>query len=97
MLQLKHKKLPRCAHWKKFHLQAVQNVAERIDRSYKAFSDHMKQKKSGCKSAPHFCKRKNYKSFTLKQTGYAIGSNTVYIMRRRYRFYKSRDKEGNYR
>lgn len=51
--------------------------------------------KSGCKSAPHFCKRKNYKSFTLKQTGDAIGSNTVYIMRRRYRFYKFRDKEGN--
>lgn len=91
----KLKKLPKYAHWKKLNSQAIQNVAERIDRSYKAFFDHVKQKKSGRKSPPHFRKRENYKSFTLKQTGYAINGNTIYIMGRRYKFFKSRDIEGN--
>ena len=91
----KLKKLPKYAHWKKLNSQAIQDIVERIDKSYKAFFDHVKQKKSGRKSPPHFCKRKNYRSFTLKQTGYVIDGNTVYIMGRRYKFVKSRDIEGN--
>lgn len=83
------------AHWKKLNSQAIQDVVERIDRSYKAFFDHVKQKKGGRKSPPHFRKRKDYKSFTLKQTGYVIDGNTIYIMGRRYKFFKSRDIEGN--
>lgn len=91
----KLKRKPKYAHWNKLNSQAVQDVVERIDRSYKAFFEHVKQKRSGRKSPPHFCKRKNYKSFTLKQTGYVIDGNTVYIMGRRYKFFKSRDIEGN--
>lgn len=91
----KLKKTSRHAHWKRLNSQAIQDVAERIDRSYKAFFDHVKQGRSGRKSPPHFCKRKNYKSFTLKQTGYKIDGSTIYIMGRRYKFFKSRDIEGN--
>lgn len=91
----KLKKLPKYTHWKKLNSQAIQDVVERIDRSYKAFFEHVKQKRSGRKAPPHFCKRKNYRSFTLKQTGYAIDGNTVYIMGRRYKFFRSRDIEGN--
>lgn len=91
----KLKKTSRYAHWKRLNSQAIQDVAERIDKSYKAFFDHVKQGRSGRKSPPHFCKRRNYKSFTLKQTGYKIDGNTIYIMGRRYKFFKSRDIEGN--
>ncbi len=90
----KLKRLPKYAHWKKLNSQAIQNVVERIDRSYKAFFDHVKQKKGGRKSPPHFCKKKNYKSFTLKQTGYVIDGNSAYIMGRRYKLFKSRNIEG---
>lgn len=91
----KLKRLPKNERWKKLNSQAVQDVAERIDRSYKAFFEHVKKSKGGRKSPPHFCKRKNYKSFTLKQTGYCINGNAIYIMGRRYKFFKSRDIEGN--
>lgn len=91
----KLKKLPKYAHWKKLNSQAIQDVAERIDRSYKAFFEHVKKGKAGRKSPPRFCKRRNYRSFTLKQTGYRIDGNTIYIMGRRYKFFKSRDIDGN--
>lgn len=55
----------------------------------------MKKKRSGRKSPPHFCKKVKYKSFTLKQTGYAIDGNTIYIMGRRYKFFRSREIEGS--
>lgn len=89
----KLKKLPKYSHWKKLNSQAIQDVVERIDKSYKAFFDYVKRK-GGRKSPPHFCKRSKYKSFTLKQTGYVINDNTVYIMGRRYKFFKSRDVDG---
>lgn len=91
----KLKKLPKYAHWKRLNSQAIQDIVERIDKSYKAFFDHVKKEKGGRKSPPHFCKRKNYRSFTLKQTGYVIDGNTIYIMGRRYKFFRSRDMEGN--
>ena len=90
----KLKKLARYSHWKKLNSQAVQDVIERMDRSYQAFFDHVKKKRSGIKRPPHFCKRKNYKSFTLKQTGYKLDDNKVYIMGHRFKFFKSRDIEG---
>lgn len=42
--------------------EAIQDVVQRIDRSYKAFFDHVKKKRSGRKSPPHFCKIEKYKS-----------------------------------
>lgn len=40
--------------WKALGSQAIQDVAERIDRSYSAFFNHVKQKRHGRKSPPHF-------------------------------------------
>lgn len=81
--------------WQKLNSQTAQDVVERIDRSYKAFFDHQKKHASGRKRPPHFRKLKDYHSFTLKQTGYKLGpGNTIVIMGRRYRFFKSRDAAG---
>ncbi len=90
-------KIKRTLHpeWPALGSQAIQDVVQRIDRSYKAFFDHVKKKRSGRKSPPHFCKRERYKSFTLKQAGYAFHSdNKVTIMGREYKYCKSRPVEG---
>lgn len=69
--------------WQALGSQAIQDVVERIDHSYKVFFNHVKQKRHGRKSPPHFCKRERYKSFTLKQAGYAFHTgNRVTIMGR---------------
>ena len=81
--------------WKALGSQAVQDVVQRVDRSYKAFFDHMKQKRHGRKSPPSFKKRSRYSSFTLKQAGYAFhADNKVTIMGREYKYCKSRSMEG---
>ena len=91
----KLKRLPKYAHWKGLGSQAIQDVAERIDRSYQAFFSHVKKKGSGRKSPPHFQKRKSYKSFTLKQAGYRFhDGNRVTIMGREYKYSCSRPLEG---
>ena len=83
------------AHWNKLNSQAIQDIAERIDRSYRAFFEHRKAKRRGKKSKPRFCKRSRYKSFTLKQTGYKfLEDNRVSIMGRTYKYSKHRDLEG---
>jgi putative transposase len=44
---------------------------------------------------PSFKKRIKYKSFTLKQTGYKLlEDNSVFIGKKKYKFFKSRDIEG---
>ena len=81
--------------WQALGSQAIQDVVERVDRSYKAFFDHVKQKRHGRKSPPSFKKRSRYSSFTLKQAGYAFYSdNRVTIMGREYKYCKSRTIEG---
>lgn len=81
--------------WQALGSQAVQDVVQRVDRSYKAFFDHVKQKRRGKKSPPSFKKRSRYSSFTLKQAGYAFHSdNKVTIMGREYKYCKSRPIEG---
>lgn len=84
------------SEWQALGSQAIQDVVERVDRSYKAFFAHVKQKRHGRKSPPHFCKRERYKSFTLKQAGYAFHfDNKVTIMGHEYKYCKSRPIEGN--
>ena len=81
--------------WQTLGSQAIQDVVERVDRSYKAFFDHVKQKRHGRKSPPSFKKRSRYSSFTLKQAGYAFHTgNRVTIMGREYKYCKSRHVEG---
>lgn len=82
--------------WQSLGSQAIQDVVERVDRSYKAFFAHVKQKRYGRKSPPSFKKRSRYSSFTLKQAGYAFhnNSNRVTIMGHEYKYCKSRPMEG---
>ena len=90
-------KVKRTIHpeWKALGSQAIQDVVERVDRSYKAFFNHLKQKRHGRKSPPSFKKRSRYFSFTLKQAGYAFhDDNSVTILGRRYKYCKSRPVKG---
>ena len=81
--------------WQALGSQAIQDVVQRVDRSYKAFFNHVKQNRHGRKSPPHFCKRERYKSFTLKQAGYDFHADKkVTIMGREYKYCKSRPVEG---
>ena len=99
----KLKKLDKYTHWNQLASQAIQDIAERIDRAYKLFFrnltlDHQAvNAKAGIKSAPpNFKKRIKYKSFTLKQAGYKIlQDNYIRIGRRIYRYFKSREIEAN--
>ena len=91
----KLKKREKYAHWKQLGSQAIQDIPERINRSYEAFFDHVKAGKYGRKSPPKFCKRNKYSSFTLKQAGYKFHEdNRVTIMGRIYKYVKHRPLEG---
>jgi len=74
--------------WNNLGSQAVQDIAERIDRSYTSFFRWIKTRKGARKSPPKFRKRRNYSSFTLKQAGYSFdGNNSVIIMKRKYKYH----------
>jgi putative transposase len=69
----------------------VQDICQRIEKSYQLFFKHNKK---GVRP-PGFKKVKKYKSFTLKQAGYKfLGGNRVKIGSRIYQFWKSREIEG---
>jgi putative transposase len=82
------------SHWKQLNSQAIQDITERIDRAYKLFFANCKK---GITSAPpSFRKRRKYKSYTLKQTGYKLlDNNQVVIGNKVYKYFKSRSIEGN--
>ena len=82
-------------HWRAIGSQSIQDVAERIERSYKAFFEAKKERRSGRHSIPHFCKRKKYTSFTLKQAGYKLhDGNHITIFGRDYKYVAHRPYEG---
>ncbi len=58
----------RNSFWKLVGSQAVQDICQRIEKSYQLFFKHNKK---GVRP-PNFKKVKKYKSFTLKQAGYNI-------------------------
>ena len=91
LTKLKH--LPKYHHWYQLNSQAIQDIADRIDRGYKLFFQNVKK---GIRSAPpSFRKRRKYKSFTLKQTGYKLfPSNRIQIGKVVYKFSKSREIAG---
>nr|MDJ0618036.1 transposase [Calothrix sp. MO_192.B10] len=77
--------------WQLVGSQAVQDICQRIDKSYQLFFKHHKK---GVRP-PGFKKVKKYKSFTLKQAGYKfLGGNRVKIGSQVYRFCQSREIEG---
>lgn len=91
--KLKH--TARHQHWNQLGSQAIQDVVERIGRSYDAFFDHIKEHRRGKKSPPKFRKASRYRSFTLKQAGYKFhDDNRVTIMGRVYKYFKHRPMDG---
>lgn len=72
--------------------QAVQDLAERIDKSYKLFFSNKKRHVKA--SPPKFKKVKKYSSFTLKQTGYKFDGNKVRLNGVWYGFHKSYEFKG---
>jgi putative transposase len=90
----KLKKRERYSHWNQLGSQAIQDIADRIDKAYKLF---FRNQKLGIKSGtPNFKKRRNYKSFTLKQAGYKLlDGNRIKIGNKIYKYCKSQDIQGN--
>ncbi|MBE9120990.1 transposase [Tychonema sp. LEGE 07199] len=78
------------SYWQRVGSQAVQDICDRIDRSYKLFFKHHSK---GVKP-PSFCQSKKYKSFTLKQAGYQLIGNKIRIGKQTFGYYKSRVIEG---
>ncbi|MGK7936489.1 MAG: RNA-guided endonuclease InsQ/TnpB family protein [Xenococcaceae cyanobacterium] len=92
--------------WQLVGSQAVQDIADRIERAYQLFFQHHSK---GVRP-PNFRKRIKYKSFTLKQAGYKFldGNQTgdtssgnkfqrralLKIGKRSYKFWKSREIKG---
>ena len=89
----KLKKLKRYSHWSELNSQAIQDITDRIDRAYQLFFSNLKRKVR-C-APPSFKKRRKYKSFTLKQTGYKLlDGNKIKIGKKECKFFKSRDITG---
>lgn len=89
----KIKKIAKFSYISEIGSQAVQDIAERIDRAYKLFFENRKRKVR-C-APPSFKKVSKYRSLTLKQAGYKfLEGNTLRIGKQNYRYFKSRDIEG---
>jgi putative transposase len=79
--------------WNNLGSQAIQDVAQRIDRAYKLFFRSLTR---GVRTAPlSFKKVRRYRSFTLKQAGYKLlPDNRITIMGKEYKYFKSREIGG---
>ena len=90
----KLKKTDRFAHWNHLPSQSIQDVADRIDKGYKAmFEARAKGKAWG---RPRFKPRRKYKSFTLLQAGWTLlPGNKIKIGKHVYHYFKSRYIDGN--
>ena len=66
---------------KDVNAQVLQNVIEKVDLAYKAFFRRLKTRKSRDEKPgfPRFKSRNRYKSFTLKQNGWKLVGNSLYI------------------
>ena len=78
------------SYWLLVDAQAVQDISDRIDKSYKLFFKHHK---NGVRP-PSFCKSKKYKSFTLKQTGYKLVGDKIRLGKKLFGYHKSREIQG---
>jgi putative transposase len=89
----KLKKTKRFLFWNNLGSQAIQDIAERIDRAYKLFFRNLTHRIRA--APPGFRKVRRYRSFTLKQAGYKLLSgNRVVIMGHEYKYFKSREIGG---
>lgn len=88
----KLKKLSKYEFWNMVDAQAIQDICQRVDRSYQLFFKYKAGKITQRFARPGFRKVKKYTSFTLKQTGWKlIGSNKIRIRGKVYKFSKSRE------
>ena len=88
-------RIARYAYWQMVGSQAVQDIADRLDRSYQAFFKYKRGETALKRGRPGFKKVKKYSSFTLKQAGWKyLGENRVRIGKYTYKFTKSREIEG---
>jgi len=80
--------------WKELGSQAIQDITDRLDKSYKLFFGNLKRKVKT--SPPSFKSRHKYKSFTLKQAGYKLDQkeNEITINKKKYKYFNSRDFDG---
>lgn len=79
--------------WKTVPSQAIQDITERIDRSYKKFFTNLKSNKRT--NPPHFQKSAKYKSFTTRQAGYKFhDNNKVRIGKKEFTYWNSRNFDG---
>lgn len=83
----------RYIEWNEVPSQAIQDITERIDKSYKLFYSNIKR---GNKSKPpHFQKSTKYKSFTTKQFGYKFhDNNKLRIGIKEFAYWNSRPFDG---
>ena len=90
----KLKRTERFSHWNQLPSQAIQDVATRIDKGYKAMFEARAEGKAW--GRPCFKPRRKYKSFTLLQAGWQLlPGNRIRIGKRIYSYFKSRDIQGN--
>ena len=91
MVKMKHRE-----RWERIFngldAQAVQQLVDRIDKSYRQFFRKIKNHEKA--SPPKFKKVKKYQSYTLKQTGYKFDGNKVRLNSVWYGFFKSREWKG---
>jgi len=81
--------------WQLLGSQSVQDVIERIDRSYERFFDWCKKRTGRRVAPPKFKKRINYRSFTLKQAGWKLlGDDHIQIGHCSYKFHNSCPVDG---
>ena len=90
----KLKRTKRFAYIRNLGSQAVQDIAERIDRAYNLFWANLKRKVKT--SPPNFKRVRNYKSFTLKQAGWKLDERQgrIRLGKKWYHYFKSRNVEG---
>ena len=87
------KKIERFSYIRGIGSQAVQDIAERIDRAYKLFFENLKRKTRT--APPGFRKVSKYRSFTLKQAGYKfLDSNRLRVKDVVFKYFKSRKLDG---
>ena len=83
--------------WKELgYSQGIQEVTDRIYKSYQAFFNEFKRHTGVKKSPPKFKAFRKYKSFTLKQSGWMLDQarGRIKIGKVHYRYNNSREIEG---
>ncbi len=90
----KLKKQEKFLYWDQIPSHAIQDITERVSRAYKLFFENLKR---NVKTAPpRFQKVKKYKSFSYNMVGKnIISGNEIKIAGGFYKFFKSREVNGN--